>query len=74
MPRSGDIDETDRRILELIKTHWKQAGEGPTYQEIGDVLNVVPSAIYYRVYRKLIPAGLVSHRAYERGSLKVIEP
>lgn len=73
MPRSGAIDDRDRRILELIQTHRDATGEGPTLQAIGDAMGLTPHAIFYRIKRKLVPAGLVRHATYERGSLKVIE-
>lgn len=74
MPRSGAIDDRDRRILEIIKAHRHATGEGPTYKLIGDALHIRPNAVFYRIYNKLIPAGLVKHDRYEQGSLEVIEP
>jgi DNA-binding Lrp family transcriptional regulator len=73
MPRSGDIDETDMRIVELIRECRDTTGKGPTYKDIGDTLGLFPSEVHYRVKSKLVPAGLVQRDRYERGSLEAVE-
>ena len=73
MPRSrkpGDMDETDRRILEFLIQYYNEHGRSPTVREIQDALKITSTSVVKYHLQHLKDAGRID---YPRGIARGIE-
>lgn len=74
MARHRKLDETDRRIIDIIRDYRALTDEGPRLQDIADRADLKLGTVHYRINAKLVPAGLVKHDPWGRGTLEVVDP
>ena len=67
------LDETDRRLVEFVQGFQRQHGYGPTYEEVGEHLDMTKQAADWRI-RRLIDASLLSRQPNRPRTLNVMQP
>lgn len=65
------LDDTNRRIIDFVRSYHRRAGHAPSLQEIGDHLGMTKQGARWRI-NHLVAAGLLDRQPGQPRTLSVV--